>query len=64
MYNYGFLMFAALCLSFFITNSLWMKETKGKTDRECKSLYYKPKAKSLITYFNNDTEKRLKIVEE
>jgi SP family arabinose:H+ symporter-like MFS transporter/SP family xylose:H+ symportor-like MFS transporter len=39
LFNYGFLMFGGLCLFFFVINIFWMKETKGKSDRECKSLY-------------------------
>ena len=37
--DWGFLMFAGFCLSFFLIDLIFMKETKGKTESECKSLF-------------------------
>jgi hypothetical protein len=39
LYNYGFLMFAGLCLAFFVIDLIFMKETKGLTEAETKSLF-------------------------
>jgi len=39
LYNWGFLMFAVFCLSFFVIDLIFMKETKGLTEAESKSLF-------------------------